>query len=151
MFRFALLTLVVFASSGAAQQTLTVSRITDGDTVRGYLESGNEVRVRLTGIDAPEDDQPYGDQATAALAEMIGNGDLQMLVTDVDRYGRIVALLFKSGKNLNLAMIERGCAWHYEKYYPSAEFARVEREARINRAGLWRQSDPIAPWDWRRR
>ena len=37
--------------------------------VRGYPESGNEVRVRL--IDAPEDDQPYGahDRRVNALVE----------------------------------------------------------------------------------
>ncbi|MBD3410615.1 MAG: nuclease [Ignavibacteriales bacterium] len=150
MVRVMLLALAV-AASGFAQQSLRVSRIVDGDTVRGYLDSGNEVRVRLTGIDAPEDDQPYGAESTAALTALVGGGDVEMLVTDVDRYGRIVALLFRDGVNLNRKMIASGSAWHYEKYYPSAEFARLERESRINRVGLWRSSDPVAPWDWRRR
>jgi len=96
------------AASGFAQQSLRISRIVDGDTVRGYPESGNEVRVRLTGIDAPEDDQPYGAQSTVALTALVGDGDVEMLVTDVDRYGRIVALLFRDGVNLNREMIASG-------------------------------------------
>lgn len=29
------------------------------------------------------------------LLALVGDGDVEMLVTDVDRYGRIVALLFR--------------------------------------------------------
>ena len=45
-----------------------VDRVTDGDTIVLM----DRRRIRLHGIDAPEQDQPYGSVATAALKYMVG-------------------------------------------------------------------------------
>lgn len=45
-----------------------VTRVVDGDTIEGGGRN-----VRLQGIDAPETNQPYGNDATAALQGLILN------------------------------------------------------------------------------
>ena len=44
-------------------------RVTDGDTIVVSDILGEE-RIRFCGIDAPEHDQPTGDQATALLENL---------------------------------------------------------------------------------
>jgi hypothetical protein len=47
-----------------------VVAIPDGDTFRA-LHEGREIIIRLRWIDAPEKDQPFGDQAKQALGELM--------------------------------------------------------------------------------
>ena len=68
-----------------------VDRVTDGDTIVLM----DRTRVRLHGIDAPEQDQPYGSAATKALEHMVGDS-AYMIQVDEDRYGRLVGQLFNS-------------------------------------------------------
>ena len=51
-----------------------LKRISNGDT----LVSTEDTRIRLWGIDTPERDQPYGDSATGALANMLDNQKLYL-------------------------------------------------------------------------
>jgi endonuclease YncB( thermonuclease family) len=60
------------------------------------------------------------------------------------------------GRDVCLAQIRAGMAWHY-KYYQneqSAEdrqmYADVEEEARMSKRGLWVDADPTPPWEFRR-
>ena len=62
-----------------------VDRVVDGDTV--YTKDGT--KIRLHGIDTPERDQPYGQQATRALDGLIKT-KFYVLEKDTDRYGRFI-------------------------------------------------------------
>ena len=66
-----------------------VDRVVDGDTIVLM----DKTRVRLHGIDTPERDQPYGEQATGALDALI---ETKVFVEekDTDRYGRLVGVLY---------------------------------------------------------
>lgn len=53
-------------------------------------------------------------------------------------------------------MLTVGLAWWY-RYYKDEQseedqgrYEFAEYEAKSKRAGLWRDDNPIAPWDWRR-
>jgi endonuclease YncB( thermonuclease family) len=56
---------------------------------------------------------------------------------------------------VNLEQVETGLAWHYKKYQweqSSAErvkYADAERDARRLKLGLWRDPDPMPPWEYR--
>jgi endonuclease YncB( thermonuclease family) len=73
----------------------------------------------------------------------------------IDRYGRRVCTVWLNGKDLNLAQIASGLAWHYKRFEheQSVEereaYAQAEDKARHNRLRLWQDDQPIAPWDWR--
>ena len=126
-----------------------VERVTDGDTI--VLDNG--ARVRLHAIDAPERDQPFGSQATAALDYMVG-GSVYVVEVDTDRYGRTVGQLYhaKEGYDINASMVCAGLAWWYERYAKDSELLRdCELDARGAGKGLWSDPEPVPPWQWRRR
>ena len=56
-----------------ADFTAKVQRVVDGDTVYVVDEAGKKFKVRLTGIDAPEQNQPYGLASTYHLSELLLN------------------------------------------------------------------------------
>ena len=99
---------------------------------------------------------PYGRTAKAYLATLVLGQNVTALTRKQDRYGRTVATLMLGQQDVNLAMIEAGLAWHYKQYakeQPAAEaqsYAQAKERARANGLGLWQDSGPIAPWDWRR-
>lgn len=75
-----------------------------------------------------------------------------MAVSDVDNYGRLVGTVFVGDRNINLAMVEQGHAWWYEKYARKAfELELAEQQARAARLGLWANGSAVAPWEWRQR
>ena len=128
-----------------------VVRIADGDTVSVLATDNQQYKVRLFGIDTPERDQPHGAIAKRALAELIDNRTVGVVVVDTDDYGRKVGTLFHEGTNINLAMVASGNAWWYRHYAPhERQLAMAEKAARNERRGLWLRSDPVPPWDWRR-
>ena len=124
-----------------------VDRITDGDTIVLM----DRTRVRLHGIDTPERDQPYGQQAARNLDELIGS-TVYVVEQDTDRYGRLVGTLYNSdGTNVNLEMVCNGSAWWYRRYAKNNRaMASCQREAKEAGLGLWADDDPMPPWEWRR-
>ena len=125
--------------------------IIDGDTVT--IKAGShEYRIRLHGIDCPESDQPFGDQAAETLAHLVDPDEVECRLTGADRYGRLVGVLSVDGKSVNLELVEAGLAWWYEQYAPDDEkLAEAENEVRAVKRGLWVDSEAVAPWEWRKR
>lgn len=133
-----------------------VCGVHDGDTLTVAPGAADDLRmvVRLYGIDAPELDQPHGQQAAEAVAALVPVGAVVELVpVDTDRYGRIVALVVHEGRTVNLSMLKRGDAWLEPKYCRlkfCRDWARAEALAREAGDGLW--ADPAAPpWEWRKK
>ena len=131
----------------ATAELKVIANVIDGDTIK--LSDGT--RVRLHGIDAPERNQPYGKEATRELNRLLGSS-AYVETTDIDRYGRTVAVLWtSSGVNVNLEMVCKGAAWWYERYARrDAKLRECQESARENNQGLW-NGDPIEPWVWRRK
>ena len=73
-----------------------------------------------------------------------------MHVRDVDRYGRLVSRVQVDGIDLSVALVAEGLAWHYTQYSDDPELARAEAQARAAEIGLWSQSSPVPPWEFRR-
>ena len=117
--------------------------------LRGERE---QVRIRLSGIDAPERRQPFGTRVKQFLADLCAGQVVTIRQTDVDRYGRIVAdVVLPDGRVANHEIVRAGLAWWFRKYAPNDDvLARLEGEARKARRGLWSEANPIPPWEWRR-
>ena len=121
----------------------TITGVVEGDTV--LVDDGADVRrVRLVGIDAPDDDQCYAGEATAYLQTLIGT-DVIMLVdiTDVDDFSRLQRHVFiddGSESSINEAMVRQGLA---ESVPTAPNLARkdqieaAEAEARSASLGFW--------------
>jgi len=134
------------SDSGSAR----VLRVIDGDSIRVNL-AGQVLEVRLAGIDAPEYRQPYAEQSKQLLAEMLLNQEVRLRQSELDRYGRTVALVIRTRDDLvvNAQLIRQGAAWAHPQYAESGWF-KLEQQARSARLGLWSRARPLPPWDWRR-
>ncbi|WP_164876030.1 thermonuclease family protein [Falsirhodobacter deserti] len=128
------------------------ARIIDGDTL-----DLNGSRIRLYGIDAPESAQTCrrgarewacGKEATAALARMIGNQQLECEKRDTDRYGRTVATCEAGGTSVNTWMVRNGWAVAYRQY-GGAIYGANEDAAKRDKLGIWSGTFQM-PWDWRK-
>lgn len=143
----------------------TVTKVADGDTIT-VDAGGTKVKVRLYGIDAPETEkrskktgiinkpgQPYGEDAYRVLTEKVSGQRVRLEVVDVDKYRRAVSLVWVGKRLVNLELVREGRAWAYRKYLGRAyasEFIGAEEEARQARRGLWVQSNPQPPWEFRK-
>lgn len=143
-------------NAGAATISGRVVAIADGDTLT-VLDSGNQPhKIRLAGIDAPEKAQPFGQRSKQHLSDLAFNRLVTVEWNKLDRYGRTIGKVLVNGQDVNLEQINAGMAWWYEKYRKEQSeqdqhiYSAQEAEARRKRVGLWVESAPIAPWDWRK-
>lgn len=138
----------------------TVSRIKDGDTVDVRDASGKFHCIRIAEIDAPESKQRGGADSTAYLNKLLASGKVTVTYYKTDhklcKYGpRKIAALTASGVSIAAAMVGAGHAWHntaFQREWGAAWAARLDAlqlEAKRDRRGLWADSNPVAPWDFR--
>ena len=114
--------------------------VVDGDSIAK--------NIRLYGIDAPEFDQKYGKSAKKFLNGLVKNKKVVCFKHSRDRYSRIVAECFADGENINAAMVKNGYAWAYRQY--SDDFVELEKQARKDKLGLWKDDNPTPPWEYRK-
>lgn len=127
-----------------------VVSVADGDTFTMLDAANQQVKVRLHGIDCPERAQDFGQVARQKLSALVFNQPVRLEVMDTDRYGRTVAIVYtQNGLCVNEELLKAGLAWHYTRYDDNEAWARMEKEARKNKTGLWSQPQPVAPWNWR--
>jgi micrococcal nuclease len=141
--------ILLFALSGIETYTAKVIKITDGDTIVVLNRDKQQIKIRLEGIDCPESHQEYGEKARQATAGLCFGREVEIRKSGTDRYGRTLAFIYVGDVCVNKQLIIQGMAWHYKKYNHDPELARLEDQARMRKVGLWSQSYPVAPWDWR--
>jgi endonuclease YncB( thermonuclease family) len=110
--------------------------------------------IRLACIDTPEMAQGApGEAARAAVAQMVRSGPLEIKPKTIDKYGRTVAEVFDSGRNVNLQLVRGGYAFVYRKYLDQCDQAAyLDAEAWAQRyaQGVWRYGTE-RPWEFRQR
>jgi endonuclease YncB( thermonuclease family) len=146
-----LVALLCCLAMGARAESFTgkVIAVLDGDTVM-VLRNGKPVKVRLANIDAPEKVQPYGKQSRQSLLELAGKKQAQIDTQAVDQYGRLIGSIRVDGIDVNREQVRRGMAWEYSHYHSDKTYVALQSEAQQARRGLWAQSGPQAPWQWRK-
>lgn len=146
-----LISLLLFFNCSKNEHSVQVIRIVDGDTIV-VLKDGESVKIRLEGIDCPEKKQPYGQTAKEFTKKLCNNKRITLKIKEKDRYGRYIATVFlPNGSSLNEELISKGLAWHYKKYDDNPKLANLELQARGRKIGLWKNSNPIPPWVYRKR
>ena len=123
----------------SSKTSAVILKVIDGDTVK--LQTG-EV-VRLLGINAPERGQPYYEESTSRLRELIEGKEviLEKDVDDKDQYGRLLRYIFLNGENINVKLVREGLATVYiippnVKY--EAELRGAENEAKSLKINIWK-------------
>jgi len=158
----------LLAPSGAWCESIqgTAVEVSRGDTITVIDGKKGRHQVRLAGIDAPDSGQAFGPESRQNLAQLVLGRKVSVERRKDDIYGRIVAHVTVQAadcptcppaRDVALAQLEAGLAWWLRQerreqplaeqgYYEYAEF-----DARARRIGLWRDTAPIPPWEWRKR
>jgi endonuclease YncB( thermonuclease family) len=150
--RAALVGFGAIAASGAWADMVsgTVTRVRDGDSVVLTTERGQQIEVRLHGIDAPERGgtkpgaakrgagQPYAEKAQDMLNRLAFRKRATLETLDT-----------------GLMQVQMGMAWAFPRalerlpYDLRESYLYAEKIAKLKRRGLWADEKPQAPWDWR--
>jgi micrococcal nuclease len=139
------------AGDAGDRSTVTVERVTDGDTIRVSGGDFDDESVRLIGIDTPEVDGPYTDaecfgvKSSARARTLMPEGSEVELVLDAqerDRFGRVLAYVYRAsdGRFVNAAMVRGGFATAITippNVVHADRFRQLERDARDAGRGLW--------------
>jgi endonuclease YncB( thermonuclease family) len=113
--------------------------VIDGDTI-----DVGDVRVRIHGIDAPEQDQKClseqgvqwacGAWVTDEVQKRVEGEIAKCTRVDIDKYGRVVARCLVHGDDLGETLVSDGLAFAYRKY--SMVYDLAEKGAAVNDRGL---------------
>lgn len=115
-----------------------VFKVIDGDTFE--IETGE--KVRFIGIDTPERNEPYYEEAKLFLTSKIQGRKvtLQKDVSDKDQFGRLLRYVYSGGELINLELVESGYA-KAVSYPPDTRFNEIfnqaESYAKSKGAGIW--------------
>jgi micrococcal nuclease len=136
-------------------ETFRVKEVVDGDTI--VLEDGT--KVRYIGLNTPERDRPFYEEATEANRKLVENQEvrLEFDTVEIDRYGRALAYVFVKDSTggsaeltveaspqgetfVNLELLRQGYANAFT-VPPNVKheelFREAEQEAREAERGLW--------------
>jgi endonuclease YncB( thermonuclease family) len=126
------------AAPTSAGTEAIVLEVFDGDTLLVSLD-GAEEEVRLLGVNAPEQDECFGDRAREALSDLLAAGPLQLDIQDErDQYGRLLAYAHADGTFVNLSLVAAGFALAMHEDPPRlAEILEAGERAFAGGRGLW--------------
>jgi len=129
--------------------------VADGNTITVRDARKVQHKIRLAGIDAPEKFQAYGQRSKDSLSALVFRMEVTVQTGKKDPSGREVGKVLVGRLDAGLEQVRRGFAWHHNAHEreQSAEdrkaYAAAEAEARVQRAGLWRDAHPVPPWEFR--
>lgn len=140
---FPLLLLLLAPSQGLCFSA-RLERAMDGDSLVLALQDGHREEVRLIGLDTPEQEQEWGEAAREYSRRFCSGGRLELALDKEqrDRYGRLLAYVWRDGKMLNEALLEAGLAVILP-IKPNTAFAgrfrAAQERAQAAQRGFWAQ------------
>ncbi|WP_323771153.1 thermonuclease family protein [Antarctobacter sp.] len=139
MLRFCFALVLTSLASVALADLSGPLRVIDGDTV-----AIGETRIRLHGIDAPENGQfcgnrtapmwPCGSWISGEVRARFDGRSARCVAMDIDKYGRTVARCAVAGEDLGAALVRGGLAFAYTRY--SSDYLPQQAEAARRGVGL---------------
>lgn len=134
--------------------------VVDGDTLYGENKMGEQMKIRLTGIDAPERDQMLGDVSKLSLKDCVDQSpDIRVIVqakNETDKYERALGKVMAGDVDCNLWQVGSGMAWFYRQYSSqlgagdAAKYEAAEKAAKGMNAGIWME-DMQPAWEYRKK
>lgn len=150
------LILLFSIATHAEELTGRVVDVASGDSITIVDSASMEYKVRLSGIDAPEKQQPFGAESRKSLADLVYGKEVTIYWIKRDYHKRVVGKVMLNKLDVNLEQIKRGMAWVFKHFMDDpysqdqADYADAQEVAEDRHLGLWSQRDPIPPWEFRR-
>ena len=139
------------AEAKNASADYRVVGVSDGDTLTALSAEHERLKCRLYGIDAPEKKQAFGQASKLSLSQLSYGRTAAISIVGRDRYGRAICKIAVAGVDVNKEQIARGMAWMYRRYASDRTYSDAEVKAKSRRVGIWRDTQPVPPWDFRRK
>jgi len=90
-------------------------------------------------------------EAKLRMQKLLQENDVvDLIISTKDRYGRLVAYIYKQGVNINYDALQNGYGVAYKQYCNKQEIA-METDAKQNKIGLWQYGEYQNPADFRRK
>ncbi|WP_431841068.1 thermonuclease family protein [Calidifontibacter indicus] len=138
------------AANAASGDLLQVAGITDGDTIKVWV-NGQREPVRLLGVDTPESKKPntavacYAKEAASKMQSLVQSKQVRLVAdptqADRDRYNRLVRyVVLPDGSDVSQLMIAGGFGREYTDAAPYAKqgaFRVAQSQAQAAKRGLW--------------
>ena len=153
---FSSLILLFSIYANADELTGRVVDVASGDSITILDASNVEFKVRLSGIDAPEKQQPFGMESKKSLSELINGKEVTINWIKRDYHKRVVGKVLLNKVDINLEQVKRGMAWVFKHFlndpysHDQSDYLDAQEEAEKHRLGLWSQNDSMPPWEFRR-
>src|SRR5258708_32651061 len=145
-----------FATRGSASSLQgKVVEVLDGKSIV-LLSLNGPLKIKLVGVAAPANDQPYVDLAKPHLSSLVLGKYVMVRYTSLRADGSLVGQVILNDMDIGEQMIRDGIAW-YDKVEGTnlseqsrEEYLGCEHAARSEVRGLWQDPAPVAPWEFRR-
>ena len=122
--------------------------VSDGDTITVLDSANTQHKIRLKGIDAPEKGQPFGQASKKHLSDLVFGKKVSVTTAGrPDKYGRELGTVYTGATDANAEMVASGFAWAYG----DSTYSGLQAAARASRLGLWADSNPEKPEEYRKR
>ncbi|MDD5457919.1 MAG: thermonuclease family protein [Phycisphaerae bacterium] len=134
-------------------KVFTVTNVVDGDTLDIDVPDGkyDHTRIRLLGVDTPETKNSrtgpmyYGQEASGFAASLAMDRKVTVHLDKIsrtrDKYGRLLAYVeLENGDILDEELIRQGYGYADSRFKHSFynQYAQIEKAARNNGCGLWK-------------
>ena len=84
--------------------------ITYGDTITAMADR-TEQKIRVTNVDSPESDQPFGNRAKQFTGDLVFGKVVSVKALTTDKYGRTVGrVILSDGRDLSVEIVRAGLA-----------------------------------------
>ena len=155
--RVLLLVCTLMSWAAVARATTLQAKVTEVQSGNTMVVSNinRSLKIRLKAIAPPEAGQPFSDLAREHLKALVMDKVVFVDYTDVSA-GYVDAKVLLNGVDIGSQMLRDGVAWydHSGNYALSAFdrelYTRCEETARKEKRGLWSDSNPTAPWEFRK-
>jgi micrococcal nuclease len=109
--------------------------------------------VSLRFFQSPEGGQDFGNRAKKFVSDIVFGKQVRVVKMDIDRYDRVVGMVYVGDVNVNEELVKNGLAWVYQRYCKisiCSSWLALEAQAMAAKIGLWSHANPVAPWEFRR-
>ncbi|MDX9731727.1 MAG: thermonuclease family protein [Bdellovibrionales bacterium] len=148
---FSVISSGIFASSPALAiqrgEEVKVVFCNDGDTCGVLRTTGEQIKVRLGGIDAPERGQDFYMESKRYLEGLIKNRFVKLECNGFSGT-RAACIVFLDGRNINAEMVIAGYAWDYPTH-SRRRYGQMQQDAENDVRGLWSGENIMSPFCFR--
>jgi len=142
-----------FVSADAASLFGPVIDVSSGDVIT-ISNLNRSVRVKLMGVDAPEMNQAFGEVAKKHLSDLVLQKSVLVEYAGIAADSSLTGRVLLNNADIGAQMIRDGVAWfdatsgNRLSANDREIYQQSENAARTEKRGLWRDENPVAPWEF---